>query len=114
VEQNLRGEIKNVENKLRDEIRNIENALRGEIKNEEVKKSAEEMAVRSDMPPERKPDWFYFLIQRIDNVERNLLAEFKEEISKLDTKIDGVTRWVIGLLITVIIGFGGIIAALLK
>jgi hypothetical protein len=83
---------------------------------EEVRR---EIAATGEVPPELPPHWFLYLVERMDRMENNLRAEFrdelgsvKQEIGRLDGKIDGVHRWSIGLMVTMLLGFGGLIATL--
>ncbi|MDQ0286378.1 hypothetical protein J2Z49_001492 [Desulfofundulus luciae] len=70
-------------------------------------------------PPELPPHWFLYLVERMDRMENNLRSEFREEfggvkqeINGLRQELHGIYRWSIGLLMTMLLGFGGIVVTL--
>ncbi|MGQ9825403.1 MAG: hypothetical protein ACUVSK_10480 [Desulfotomaculales bacterium] len=85
--------------------------------------ATKEAAAASELPPELPPHWFLYLVERMDRMENNLRSEFKQEIGgvrsefrqeigEVKREVRGVFRWSIGLLVTMLVGFGGIIATL--
>ena len=56
--------------------------------------------------------------ERISLLERDIVNEMRAGFERLDAKIDNNHKWTIGLLITmliaIIIGFAGIIAAIIS
>ncbi len=75
---------------------------------------------------------FFFLLQRIDRLDEKLSGEIRaldeklsgemktqearlnERIDRLDDKLSNLKLWMVGMLVTVIVGFGGVIVALLQ
>nr|WP_152947212.1 hypothetical protein [Desulfofundulus thermobenzoicus] len=78
-----------------------------------------ETAATGELPPELPPHWFLYLVERMDRMENNLRSEFRQElggirqdVNEVRQEMRGVYRWSIGLLVTMLLGFGGIIATL--
>ncbi|WP_313884914.1 hypothetical protein [Desulfofundulus sp. TPOSR] len=63
-------------------------------------------------PPELPPHWFLYLVERMDRMENNLRSEFRQEIGDVRRELHGIYRWSIGLLVTMLLGFGGIVVTL--
>lgn len=72
-------------------------------------------AAAANEPPGRlaSPE-FFFLLQRIDRLDEKLSREIREETTRLEAKLDAAKFWAIGLLVTTIVGFAGVIFALLR
>ncbi|SFR11574.1 hypothetical protein [Desulfoscipio geothermicus] len=51
---------------------------------EEVRR---EIAATGEVPPELPPHWFLYLVERMDRMENNLRAEFKQEITGLRSEL---------------------------
>ncbi|RKO68024.1 hypothetical protein [Desulfofundulus salinus] len=85
-----------------------------------------EVAATGEQSPEVPPHWFLYLMERMDRMENNLRSEFrqelggirqefnglKQEVNDIRQEMHGIYRWSIGLLVTMLLGFGGIIATL--
>lgn|GEM_PF-1950250 len=63
-------------------------------------------------PPELPPHWFLYLVERMDRMENNLRSEFRQGIGDVRRELHGIYRWSIGLLVTMLLGFGGIVVTL--
>lgn len=71
--------------------------------------------------PRRKlaPNEFFFLLWRIDRLDEKVAIQFGElrrelgaRIDGLDFRLDSLRAWAIGLLFTLLAGFGGVIFSL--
>ena len=71
--------------------------------------------------PGRKLAWdeFFFPLQRIDRLDEKVTMQFGEirrelgtRIDGLDSRLDSLRAWAIGLLFTLLAGFGGVIFSL--
>ncbi|OIQ11586.1 hypothetical protein [Neomoorella thermoacetica] len=79
---------------------------------EETKKEA---ATTGEPPHRLVSEEFFFLLNRIDRLDEKMSAGFSEvrkELNDVRKEIGGVYRWSFGLLVTMLVGFAGVIVTL--
>ncbi|MGI9951298.1 hypothetical protein V3F56_02960 [Moorellaceae bacterium AZ2] len=80
-----------------------------------------EVAATNEPPNRLASPEFFFLLQRIDRLDEKLSArmdgldqKLSARIDKVEGKLENVRLWAIGAVITLIVGFAGIIITLLQ
>lgn len=104
-----------------------------------VKEAQPEVAAGGEPGRRFASDEFFFLLQRIDRLDEKMTARIDAVMARIDAvdgkltarvdavdgkltaridevrrDLDGLRTWAIGLLFTVLAGFGGVIVALLR
>lgn len=74
----------------------------------------QKLSARMEALDERLTKKIEDLDERLTRKIEDLGLKFGGEVKRLESRLDGLKSWTITLLITVIVGFGGTIAALLR
>lgn len=93
-----------------------------------AEETVKEIAATNEPPRGLASPEFFFLLQRIDRLDEKLSGEIKGEIGRIDQKFTGEIRrledkfdkkmdsikfWTIGAVMTIIVGFAGVIVTLI-
>lgn len=87
-----------------------------------VEETQKETASAGDPPHRLVTDEFFFLLNRIDRLDEKMSLKFEDmrkeitdvrkEVNDVRKEIGGISRWAFGLLVTMLVGFAGVIVTL--
>lgn len=83
------------------------------VANAMAEESIRETAATGEPPRNLASPEFFFLLQRIDRLDEKFTGEIRRLEDKFDKKIDSLKFWVIGAVITIAVGFAGVIVTLI-
>ncbi|GEA14836.1 MAG: hypothetical protein PWP72_1999 [Thermoanaerobacter sp.] len=73
-----------------------------------VEETKKETATAGDHPHRLVSEEFFFLLNRLDRLDEKLSAKLDD----MHREMGGINRWAFSLLVTMLVGFGGIIVTL--
>jgi len=73
-----------------------------------VEETQKETASAGEPPRRLVSGEFFFLLNRIDRLDEKISAKLDD----MHKEMGGINRWAFGLLVTMLVGFGGVIVTL--